>query len=263
MQRAAVAFTNPTDVVAVREMRRAKWQPLLIGSGLVSLAAFVAVLWEVESFVSARGELEEKGYSDVHVSFEGPFTFGFSATKGLSTCSGTLRRYPGSSSMGSFCTDTTPHSTIRTRLSNRREVEKNLRTTYTKLGFDQFTCPDIADSDTRATCVVAADNGCSLSISIERTETFDDGSWSAFTVHRSATVWDGETLSADLTDSVIEATKSRHHVGLQVDCGKGPVAFIDGKAQCTLTSRDATPVHTVVTLTETSGGGYAWRTKGL
>jgi hypothetical protein len=255
---------QPSDDAMIRAMKRPNRAPLF-----VALAAVVAVvggagLWTIRGFAATRAELVEKGYTDPKVKLHGPFTFGFSGKKGDSVCSGTVTRYPGSTSTEESCFDTTPPAPPPPPpLTNREQIERSLRKNYAKLGFDKFTCPEIADSDAQTKCTVAGGNGVSVTVSVERTKTGERGEWAAWTSALDATVGKGEDLSKDVTESVTKGTAKKHHVGIEADCGKGPVLFVDGKLTCDLTTQDKKPVHTKVVLTLQKGGGYKWSVTGL
>ncbi len=112
------------------------------------------------------------------------------------------------------------------------------------------------------TCTLASSNGCSVPVSMERTKTDAQGKWESWTSALSSTVSRGEDLSAEMTSSVVKAV-GQHHVGVAVDCGKGPVAFTKGQLSCTVTTQDKKPVHTTAKLTEKKEGGYTWTVADL
>jgi hypothetical protein len=235
--------------------------PGLIALGVVALLVLVPGLWVLKSWATVRSDLEADGYASPKVTFKGPFTFAFTAMKGASSCSGTVTRFPGSSSREEMCYEPTPIVPPAPVLTNRQEVEKSLEKNYAKFAFTKCTCPEIADADTKTSCTLAGDNGASVTAQVERTKVDTDGTWGEWSTTLDAPVGKGEDLSADLTKSVGDTAKAKHPSGVDVDCGAGPVVFSGGKATCTFTTRDKKPMHGNVELTSKPGGGYKWTAK--
>lgn len=253
----------PDDFDAMaRAMKRSSRAPLWIALAVVIGLPALGGLWTLKSFAAARDDLEADGYTNPKVKIKGPFTFSFSATKGTSTCSGTITRYPGSSSREELCFDESPKAATPPPPSNREQVEGSLRKNYGKRGFDDFSCPEIANADEKASCTISAKNGLRVTVPVERTKVDADGSWLAWSSTLPAGIASGEELAADLTQSMGKTIKKKHD-GLAVDCGKGPVMFQDGKLTCDVTTSDKTPVHTKARLTLNQDGGYRWAVDGL
>ena len=230
---------------------------VLIALGVVGAIVLGSGLWLLKSWATARSDLIAEGYTSPKVTFQGPFTFGFTGIKGTSSCSGTMTRYPGSSSRQETCFEATPTVPPPPPLTNRQQVESSLQKNYSSYGFTTFTCPEIADADTKATCKVASED-TSVTVSVERTGLDTDGTWAKWTSKFDSFVGRGPELSADLTKSLSEKTKSKHPSGVDVECGKGAVVFTDGKASCKFTTRDKKPMTGVVNLTANKDGGYKW-----
>lgn len=258
----------PDDVEAMaRAMKRANRTPIFVVLAIVGAIVVGGGMWVLRSFVSARGELEEQGYANAKVTFHGPFAFGFTGTKGTSTCSGTMTRYPGSSSIEETCFDSSPPPPVTKSpppMSNRQQLEASLERKFGKFGFDKFTCPEIADADATATCTLASASGVSMPAKVERTKSDTDGSWATWTTTLASTVTNADTLSSGLTKSVMASAKGKRHTGITVDCGKGPVIVDDGhETSCDLSTEDAKPLHAKVNVQFKKDGDYTWAVRGL
>lgn len=236
---------------------RSSLGPVLIALGVVAAIVFGSGFLVLKSWAAARSDLVDDGYTSPKLTFHGPFTYGFTATKGSSSCSGTITRYPGSSSRQETCFEMTGTAPPPPVLTNRQQVEKSLEKNYAKYAFTAFTCPEIADADTKVTCKLAAESA-SVTVSVERTASDTDGTWGKWTSSLDETVGNGSEMSDDLTKSVSETAKAKHPSGVDVDCGKGPVVFTDGKATCKFTTRDKKPMQGTVNLTAKKEGGYQW-----
>ncbi len=97
--------------------------PLLVALGVVAALVLGSGLWVLKSWASVRADLEADGYASPKVTFKGPFSYAFRATKGTSSCSGTITRYPGGGSTEETCFDTTPAPPAAPPTSNRVELE--------------------------------------------------------------------------------------------------------------------------------------------
>jgi hypothetical protein len=253
------------DDALLRQMKRGNRTPLYVVLAIAAGSLFATGSFVVRNYFGVRSDLSEKGYKDLKVKFVGPFTFGFTGTKGSSECGGTITRYPFSGSEDETCFDTTPREPPPPPLTNRQEVEGSIKKNYAKRGFDHFTCPDIADADTKVTCKVTAPNGCSVDVNVERTKVGSRGEWSEWSSSPATPIVDGEKLDADLMPLILDAVKARRpKLELDIDCGKGPIVFVDGKLTCQLVTHDPKPLHTTVLLTmKDDKGGYNWSVKGL
>ena len=252
----------PDDFDAMaRAMKRSSRAPLFVALGVVVGVPALGGLWTLKSFAGARADLEADGYEHPSVKVKGPFTFSFSATKGGQRCSGTIKRFPGSSSREELCFDDSPKAPAPPPPSNREKLEKSLRFHYAKLGFDDFSCPEIPNVDDRTSCSMSFKDGL-VPVSVARDGVDPDGSWSSWTFTLPSNIVSGEKLSADVQQTLVKGIK-RKHAGLVVDCGKGPVVFKDDKLTCDVTTADPKPVHTKVALTRSDGGGYSWEVHGL
>ncbi len=111
----------------------------------------------------------------------------------------------------------------------------------------------------KTTCTLGAENGASVTATVERTKADTDGSWAQWTTALDATAGNAEEIAAELTKSLGDRSKRSHPAGVDVDCGKGPIVFTGGKASCTFTTRDKKPTQGKVDLASKADGGYTWK----
>lgn len=89
------------DIAAIEQAQKTqRLKRIGIAAGIVLLLLFY---W-LKSYAGVSGSLADDGYTDIKVSIQSPFEFGFEAKKGNSTCTGTVKKLPFSSSVSSFCT---------------------------------------------------------------------------------------------------------------------------------------------------------------
>src|SRR5690349_7810791 len=87
----------------IRAMNSARRRPLILGLGIVGGLVLLAELYLLTGAASVKSSLASAGYKDVHVQMNGPFEYGFTATKSGATCGGTVTRTPLSTSREETC----------------------------------------------------------------------------------------------------------------------------------------------------------------
>jgi hypothetical protein len=243
-------------------------------TGLIVVLVFAGLIvasigWVLAGFGMVRASLTDDGYTDVKVSMRNPFTFSFDGKKGDSSCSGTITRLPGSMSREELCfSGMSGKSAVPAPPppSNRESIEKSLREHYAETGFDTFTCPEIANADTKATCKMSSSGGVQLDANVTRTAAGTAGDWQSWHIQLDALdVESGDKLGAKLSKAIASSVASRHpNIALDVDCGKGPIVFVAGKKiTCSATSHDDKPLHATITVEDKPDGGITWTEKGL
>lgn len=246
----------PDDAALLREMKRTNKTPLFIGLGVIALILVGSGLWVLSGFAAVRSTMKENGYTNLKVSVKGPFTYSFSGRKGTSTCAGTVTRFPGSVSTEEFCVAdliSTPPP------NNRAEVEGSLKRNYEKDAFDTYSCPDIQSYDQSVTCIVSASNGASVEVRVDRKTLDTDGSWGTWSMEPKSPVANAEKVAADLKPDLQKALqKKRPGATLDVDCGKGPLVFVDNKASCKVMTHEAKPKDTTVAIELDKDRNFKW-----
>jgi hypothetical protein len=258
----------PDDDPDLRALKKSKRAPIFITLGVLVAIPILGAAYVARGYMAVRADLEGQGYTAIELKLHGPFTFGFSGTKGTTSCSGTITRVPFSTSTQEICFDLTPKTPAAPPPpSNRESVEASLVEKYNAmLGFDHASCPEIANADTTAACTLSASNGASVVANVSRTAAGTAGDWTSWHVVLGRQVENAEKLAANTSKAVAESVKKRHpNIVIDLDCGKGPIVFTtDKKVTCTAVSEDPKPLHGTVEIVEKpDGGGLRWTETGF
>jgi hypothetical protein len=141
--------------------------------------------------------------------------------------------------------------------TNREVLEKSLRKHLAKYAFETFTCPEVPNSATTASCTASAPNGASLPIVFTSTAKDADGAWKSWTSDSNQRVITAEELADKIRETVTAEVKKAHPKATsELACGTSPVVFVKNKAKCMLAIKN--PDKQVEIEIDDSKGVFDW-----
>lgn len=238
--------------VMVGRMKRANRAPIFAALALVAGAATLAGLVVLRGRAAAASELKHRGYSATQLTMRGPFTWGFSGTKGTAECGGSIEKIFFSTSIEESCFDVKPAPRSAPARPANELLQEGLRKQFAEIAVTSVRCPSIDPGAVTATCTAAADAGEPIDVVVEKA----NGDW---TIRTPEQVILRPTLSAGLTNELRAKAKK----GVFVDCGAGLFGYSAGDELTCVAGRKGAKKPGRMTVVFKADGSYTWTATGI